>query len=55
MKELKSLHLSKIPIPKFNENLKRKISKIYSQIQKLADDNVKIKKESQNQLSKLIN
>jgi hypothetical protein len=55
MKELKSFHLSKIPIPNFNKNLKEKISDLYSEIMNLSSLNRKIKKDTENKISNLLN
>ena len=55
MKELKSFHLSKIPIPNFNKNLKEKISDLYSEIMDLSSLNRKIKKDTENKISNLLN
>lgn len=55
MKELKSFHLSKIPIPKFNKNLKEKISDLYSEVMDLSSLNRKIKKDTENKISNLLN
>ncbi len=55
MKELKSFHLSKIPIPNFDKNLKEKISKLYSEILDLSLLNRKVKKDTENKISSLLN
>lgn len=55
MKELKSFHLSKIPIPNFDKNLKEKISKLYSEIIDLSLLNRKLKKDTKYKITNLLN